>query len=587
MSIAFSTAAPRHFAQPDTRSPKAENPSAAPSPSRRSPEQSSQPAATRASTTFAQPRLSLATQMDATDKALAQGVKESKEILTTAPVTAPNGGTAPTPLSTESRQKLQAAASAELDTRARYLQNGAPSSGAQATPSMATYQRAAQSMLSRHEGQPAQQALLKNTLDEVIQQRFQGDNPGNQQASVQQAGNTVYIRTGNADDRIHVSQSDQTGQVTVDVNGQKNTYTREQAQRIDIQTAGGDDTVRVDANVKSSIMADGGAGNDTIYGGAGNDRLLGGSGNDTLIAGDGHDYVDAGTGDDTVSGGRGNDTLYGGEGHDQLDGGTGDDYLDGYLGNDRLTGGAGNDVLSGGQGDDRLDGSAGNDVIYAGKGSDQITDLAGSNKVYHQADDKVQASGSKTLLEVMNTPSNISIQGSAEFKARTQADLETLAASPAGQQMLQTIEKEGRGWLGTGLFGDKLTITEMADDNGYYIPSKKEVQSNPAFHLGNPEDIYGRAPPIMVLYHEMGHAQADMNGTSIPYNRPFRDNTDPRNLDHNRVPDEERRNVGLPRDHDNNPNTKAQMDPNTPYALTENGLREEMGYVKRGSYVMP
>ena len=29
------------------------------------------------------------------------------------------------------------------------------------------------------------------------------------------------------------------------------------------------------------------------------------------------------------------------------------------------------------------------------------------------------------------------------------------------------------------------------------------------------------------------------------------------------------------------------MDPNTPYALTENGLREEMGYVKRGSYVMP
>ncbi|MDO5290166.1 MAG: M91 family zinc metallopeptidase [Pseudomonadota bacterium] len=522
--------------------------------------------------------------MLATDNALAQGWKESQEAFSTVPIAGQNQnpGSVSGPMSTESRQQLQTAAGAELDTRARFLQNGAPSSSGRASPpSMATYQRAAQGMLSRYEGQPAQQALLKNTLDGLIQQRF--PNALGNQASIQQSGNTVRVTTGNADDRIHVSQSSTTGRITIDVNGQQHTYSQLQARRIDIKTAGGNDTVLVDANVRAEIIADGGAGDDTLYGGAGNDRLLGGSGNDTLIAGDGHDYVDAGAGDDTVMGGRGSDTLYGGEGHDRLSGGAGDDYIDGYLGNDTLSGGTGRDVLSGGQGDDRLGGGSGNDVIYAGSGSDQITDQSGSNNVYHQAGDKVQASGISTQLDVMAIPSNITIRGSAEFTARTQADLATLAASSAGQQMLKTIEQEGRG-----LFGDRLTISETADENGYYIPSRKEIQSSPSFHLGRgPEDIYGRVPPIVVLYHEMGHAQADMNGTSIPYNRVFRDNTDPTNLDHNRVPDEERRNVGLPRDHDNNPYTPAQMDSRTLYALTENGLREEMGYGKRGSYAIP
>lgn len=501
------------------------------------------------------------------------------------------------------RAHVKQATGDELNLRASALQTGAR------PPAETHYRQAGQAITQRYAGQPAQQALLKDTLDGLIQQRFAGTQSlANTPALVEPKTTGVSIRTGNADDRVHISQSSKTGEVTIDVNGQKHTYTQKQAEYINIQTAGGNDTIRVDANVNVKIWANGGAGNDVIYGGGGDDRLLGGSGDDIVNAGDGHDYVDAGAGNDMVWGGKGSDTLYGGEGNDVVHGGAGKDYLDGYLGHDILTGGAGDDVLSGGQGNDRLEGGAGNDVTYAGKGTDQITDQSGSNRVYHQAQDKVQSSGINTLREVMAIPPNITIEGSAEFKARTQADLETLAASPAGQQMLETIKQEGRGLWGTGLFGDKLTISELQvsaqhkargeffdwdTENGKYVPRTKEVRSNPAFHLGDgPESIYGRVPPIMVLYHEMGHAQADMNGTSItPYlGRYFQDNTNPGDPDHNSpvpVPDEERRNVGLPRDHDNNPNTKAQMDDRTPYALTENGLREEMGYPKRGSYAMP
>lgn len=584
MSIAFSPASFHALRQPEPRSPTADGRAAEAPPSRGSPAKAGDAqSAPRENGVFAQPRPSLSGQIQATDRALAQGWRESQEAYSTVPIAGQSqGGNTSAPMSADARQQLQTAASAELDTRARFLHNSTSQPG---SPSMATYQRAAQGMLSRYEGQPAQQAMLRNTLDELIQQRFDRADgaPLGNQASVQQSAGVVRIRTGNENDSIHVSQSSATGQVTIDVNGEKHTYSQAQARRIDIQTNGGNDAIRVDSNVRSEIVANGGAGNDTIHGGAGNDRLLGGSGNDVIAAGDGHDYVDADTGDDTVSGGNGSDTLYGGAGSDRLDGGAGNDYMDGYLGNDTLTGGAGQDVLSGGQGDDRLEGGAGNDVTYAGKGTDTVTDMSGSNRVYHQAADSVQSSGRNTLLEMMDIPTNINIQGTAQFRGRTQADLETLAASPAGQQMLRTIGQEGGG-----LFGDRLTISETKDENGYYIPGRTEIQSNPSFHLGrSPDDIYGRVPPIVVLYHEMGHAQADMTGTSIPYNRLFRDNTDPGNLDHNRVPDEERRNVGLPRDHDNNPNTRAQMDSRTPYALTENGLREEVGYGKRGSYAIP
>ena len=93
----------------------------------------------------------------------------------------------------------------------------------------------------------------------------------------------------------------------------------------------------------SSIIADGGADDDslirgrigdTLQGGTGNDILEGGNGSDSLIGGDPDDTTPGGADDDTIDGGLGNDTLLGGEGDDRLDGGEGDDMLDGGDGQD-------------------------------------------------------------------------------------------------------------------------------------------------------------------------------------------------------------------------------------------------------------
>jgi len=113
----------------------------------------------------------------------------------------------------------------------------------------------------------------------------------------------------------------------------------------------------------TKIIADGGAGNDTIdlsgltdgsievviQGGEGNDAITGGAGADMLF-GDG--------GADTILGGPGNDTIEGGLGNDSdLRGGLGDDRILGGEGNDFLSGDGGSDTLLGGSGDDTYDGS--------------------------------------------------------------------------------------------------------------------------------------------------------------------------------------------------------------------------------------
>ena len=72
------------------------------------------------------------------------------------------------------------------------------------------------------------------------------------------------------------------------------------AETISISTFGGDDTLAVDPVVRTRLIADGGAGNDTLAGGAGNDTLDGATGDDTLLARDGAA-----------------DTVHGGDGHDR------------------------------------------------------------------------------------------------------------------------------------------------------------------------------------------------------------------------------------------------------------------------------
>jgi Ca2+-binding RTX toxin-like protein len=87
----------------------------------------------------------------------------------------------------------------------------------------------------------------------------------------------------------------------------------------------------------AALLADGGAGNDTLTGSAAADELLGGEGNDVLLGAGGRDTLRGGLGNDVLTGGDGDDQMFGDEGDDRLVWNPGDDT-------DLFEGGAGNDT---------------------------------------------------------------------------------------------------------------------------------------------------------------------------------------------------------------------------------------------------
>jgi hypothetical protein len=95
---------------------------------------------------------------------------------------------------------------------------------------------------------------------------------------------------------MHVSQSFKTSDV----------------QRIEAMLGGGDDFLSIAGNVRAAVLADGGAGNDTIFAGGGSAILLGGEGNDRLFGGSRRDVIIGGAGQDQISGGGDSDILIGG-----------------------------------------------------------------------------------------------------------------------------------------------------------------------------------------------------------------------------------------------------------------------------------
>jgi len=79
---------------------------------------------------------------------------------------------------------------------------------------------------------------------------------------------------------------------------------------------GGDDSLYAGDSLTVPAVLSGGPGADTLGGGAGNDTLDGGSGNDTLLAGSGADTLRGGDGADQLSPGPGTDVVNGGAGLD-------------------------------------------------------------------------------------------------------------------------------------------------------------------------------------------------------------------------------------------------------------------------------
>jgi Ca2+-binding RTX toxin-like protein len=416
-------------------------------------------------------------------------------------------------------------------------------------------------------------------------------------AGVINTGDEILIDTGTGDDSVQVGTDPATGLAVVTVNGLR--YTFPPTTPIVIRTGAGNDEIAVDPGTRLKLTLLGGTGNDVIRGGDGgdtilgldgDDKLYGGAGSDRISGGSGRDYIEGGSGNEILDGGLGNDTLYGLDGADTLSGGEGQDYLEGGTGNDTLLGGAGNDILSGGVGDDNLRGGAGDDVFYDGRGHDVNDGGTGTDKVFGEATDTSVGVEHMVTVQISDLGRNITVEGSPEFRARVQADLEMLRSSPDGQRMLTALDQAHADTAGGFLWwhhdGDTLTIRELGAENGgasmsgrtvtiAYNPSYDETPMN-----GDGRDLVD-SPPVVVLYHEMAHTYDFMNNTFAPGIYTGADNPGAGGIP---TPNLEREAVGLPIDGDNNPATPPALYAKHPAALTENALRAEMGAPRRDRY---
>jgi hypothetical protein len=454
------------------------------------------------------------------------------------------------------------------------------------------------------------------------------------EATVTKTGVVTTIDAGAGNDKINVSQNSSTGEITVDVNGAKKTFSALDSQNLVINAGEGNDNIKVGKGVTVKLTLAGGNGNDTINvdkavtagqkitggggddtinggrgddeitGGTGNDKIKAGAGNDTIEAGDGNDqvdggdgrdYINGGNGDDKLLGGKGSDTVYGGDGKDNIQGGDGDDYLEGGKGNDTISGGKGNDVLSGGIGDDTLKGGDGDDVMYGGQGKDSIFGEKGSNKIFSQTEDTDDSKkkGVKNTVVTVDLSkaigSSIIINGSDEFKQRMEADIEMLRSSVVGRKMLEGLDDSSH----------TVTIEEFDEQNGKARPTNGVNTNLNATTLaaGSSDDVTlqinphffpaDHIPPITVMFHEMAHAYDNTHGTLRPGEYRGTDTTDAAlDIYGNSVNTRERVAVGLPIDHDGDPTTPEQIEADSihPKDLTENAFRDEINRAKRPHY---
>lgn len=427
------------------------------------------------------------------------------------------------------------------------------------------------------------------------------------------SGGTTTVITGNGDTGVVVTIDPETGDTILLVS-----YLTDSecildeiripaGQDVVINTGRGNDTITVPPGLSIDLRLTTGAGADQVraatatgdmqvFGGAGADIIETGSGFDFIDGGAGDDYVDAGDGDDRIFGGHGDDVLYGMGGDDVISGGAGHDYLEGGRGNDTLFGDDGSDILSGGFGDDTLHGGAGDDTIYAGSGNDTIDGGLGDNKITMEAGDTNLGHETPIIVEIPSEEYytqwlEFEVDASDAFKERMLADLHMLASSEVGQAMIeqQIANYEDSGNL-LGFGKKKVTFIEMDEQNGYATP-EGNIRINPDYRGGmnNPNDPLGRQrkPPIIVLFHELGHinqlrTQGDTFGHWWDPDATAPDGSQGYWItDQNGQPLIERQNVGLDWDESLIPEGDGE---NYNWDFTENGFRDELRLPHRDRY---
>lgn len=424
----------------------------------------------------------------------------------------------------------------------------------------------------------------------------------------EQAANLV-IRSGDGNDVIEVPTSSRL--------------------KITVWTGDGDDMVGA-ASANPGVRV-GGGGDERIFLGQGDDVAFGGGGRDEVYGGGDRDVVDSQDGDDRLVGGDGFDILYGGRGDDRLDGGRGTDYMEGGSGGDVLHGRSGDDMLSGGRGDDRLSGGSGDDRLFGGRGEDVVGGGHGRDVSMDERGDRRDGVEEHITIELVGDPGSQAIvtpkpewMSDAEYQAwleRIDSDLELIRTTPAGRAGLEALDSASRdsdhNWLpffdsdrhivvvpygdteniAAGPNGRPYSVADwMAPAGGsgslpgsYASPPGGAVDDDALVSYG---DMHSRAlddrPPPVSLYHELSHSYDQISGGTEDgeYTEVLVDR-DGNEIDRRTAPRAEINSVGLDVDSDGRIDTRpSDGGRDHPEELTENSLRDDLGWRRRPSYTL-
>lgn len=463
----------------------------------------------------------------------------------------------------------------------------------------ASSRRAAAAVPSRASGSPASPAAAESPAERTEPLSRDANKLFETMTDVRREEVLVAAGT-DGDDEIFVTMNANKSLI-ITINGEES-YLPESAQsRLIIDGGAGNDRIIVDKSVTADLRLTGGEGDDYIISGSGHDRIFdnygsnyidGGAGHDVIVArgadvwpdglgfvnqlfgGEGNDYIEGGDGNDLIQGGAGYDVLYGLGGDDEIHGGEGSDYIDGGSGNDRLFGEAGNDNLLGGQGDDAINGGTGDDLLVGASGSDSFDASSGANRIISSgAEDTVLTASAQTTTETLTPvgmPSHITSNGDRLDRARIDSDLEALASLPHGQKMFSEIAQTGHR-VDIELTPDGSACASFAGNTQRGVGSDSQIFYNASKIALSTDMPWANRAPIVSLYHEMCHSYNAAVG-NMDKGWYQKDGTKMPNGEG--TPGLEYQAVGI---------DVPGIEGNDPL-LTENGLRDLLGYQKREEY---
>ena len=178
----------------------------------------------------------------------------------------------------------------------------------------------------------------------------------------------IVISGTEGDDQIKIQQQ-KNGTVIVDVNGEKQTFSKEDAERLLFELGEGNNTLDAQG-MRDAINVIAGNGNNTILGGRGNDNITAGNGNNVIVDDKGNDTVNVGNGNNIISTGSGRDTINAGSGNNVISGGKGGDSITTGTDNNIIKSDGKDTIATAKQGDSKISPLEAKDIPTQGMGGD-------------------------------------------------------------------------------------------------------------------------------------------------------------------------------------------------------------------------